>query len=395
MHISIPIEESVRFVEFTQISPLVSHCVIKVLYVGENRNNTVISKEVAEKMGKLLPASPIVGYFNEENGDFEAHNKELKINEQEVSLVDLTRPYGFVPTDAKVWFQEFQDDDGVVRDYLVTEGYLWTGTYPEAQRIVENGNNQSMELTKVEGNWTENVNSSDRFFIINEALIEKLCILGENFEPCFEGAQIKADFSLNQELTQLKETVSFMLKDIKNILHEGGSEMTEEILEENEKSLDKFEKSDSSEIQEETEEEVKTYNLDEIEEYVTLSHRFDELTNQFNTLTNDYNLLNDEVKSLREFKLQIERAQKEEMINKEFYMLSDEDKKDVLEHINDYSLDEIEAKLSVICVRNKVRFNLDEEKETETLNFSLNEIQDNAEDVPAWIKAVKQTSQNM
>ena len=45
-----------------------------------------------------------------------------------------------------------------------------------------------------------------------------------------------------------------------------------------------------------------------------------------------------------------------------FYMLSDEDKKDVVANIDTYSLDDIEAKLSIICVRNKVSFNLDDDK---------------------------------
>ena len=47
---------------------------------------------------------------------------------------------------AKVWFATYLDDDEVEREYLVTEGYLWTGQYPEAKRIIEKGNNQSMEL---------------------------------------------------------------------------------------------------------------------------------------------------------------------------------------------------------------------------------------------------------
>jgi len=39
-------------------------------------------------------------------------------------------------------------------------------------------------------------------------------------------------------------------------------------------------------------------------------------------------------------------------------MLSDEQKKDCVDNIDTYSFDEIEAKLSVICVRNKVSFDL-------------------------------------
>jgi hypothetical protein len=41
-------------------------------------------------------------------------------------------------------------------------------------------------------------------------------------------------------------------------------------------------------------------------------------------------------------------------------MLSDEDKKDVIENKTKYSLSEIESKLSVICFHKKVNFNLED-----------------------------------
>jgi hypothetical protein len=70
-------------------------------------------------------------------------------------------------------------------------------------------------------------------------------------------------------------------------------------------------------------------------------------------------------------------------------MLSDEDKKDVVENIDSYSLDDIEGKLSIICVRNKVNFNLEDEKEAAQGMFSLNNLDDDG--APAWIKAVRET----
>ena len=53
------------------------------------------------------------------------------------------------------------------------------------------------------------------------------------------------------------------------------------------------------------------------------------------------------------FKLEVERSQKQAMIDS-FYMLSEADKKDVQDNIDNYSIDDIEAKLSIICVRNKL-----------------------------------------
>ena len=65
------------------INPLMSSCEIKVLYVGQNRNRSYISKEVATEMAKSLRGSPIVGYFKEENNDYlfyERYSKALERN---------------------------------------------------------------------------------------------------------------------------------------------------------------------------------------------------------------------------------------------------------------------------------------------------------------------------
>ena len=116
------------------------------------------------------------------------------------------------------------------REYLCTEGYLWTTAYPECQRIIENGNNQSLEFDEknFSGVWTKQDNSNARFFIINEAIIEKLCILGENYEPCFEGAQIKTEFSLDDQFAEMRKTMYSMVNDLHEVLKEGGNKVPTE-----------------------------------------------------------------------------------------------------------------------------------------------------------------------
>ena len=111
----------------------------------------------------------------------------------------------------------------------------------------------------------------------------------------------------------------------------------------------------------------------------------------------DYETLKAETDSLREFKLSIEKKEKEDMIAG-FYMLNDEDKKDVVDNIDKYSLDEIEAKLSVICVRNKVNFSLDNETEEPKQEFTFNlntAVENNDDEIPEWIKAVQETAHEM
>ena len=226
-HISINMEDMpVEVIESTAINPLISKCQIKVCYVGNepNRNRSVITKDVAREMAPTLRGCCIVGYFNENKSDFEEHNRIIDISNGKFQIEDTTRPYGFVPTDAKVWFQWFEDD-GVPHEYLMTEGYLWTGTYPECQRVIDEGNNQSMELDPQTLNayWTKDTNGKPKFFIINEAIISKLCILGEDCEPCFEGASItNIQFSLEDSF---KEKMYSMIEKMQEILSkdEGGT----------------------------------------------------------------------------------------------------------------------------------------------------------------------------
>lgn len=426
LHISIPIANTLEFINATEISPLISKCQVKVCYVGQNpnRNGTVITKKVATEMGRKLPGSPVVGYFNQATNDFEGHNKEISLRGGgNIEVLDTTKPYGFVPTDAKVWFQKF-DDEGVEREYLVTECYIWTSAYPESQRLFEHGNNQSMELNKEtqKGFWAKDNNSGSRFFIYNEALIEKLCILGESVEPCFEGAQFKTEFSL-ENMEELRTTMFSMLTELQKTLNKGGSHET---MDENKKTLgnpedpnfeakkqpedenkkkpegnpapedNKPKDGDNKPADNNKEEPKKKYNLDEVTEYTELLGKYETLQGEFETLKQEKSNLETEVTSLREFKLTADRKEKQSMIDG-FYMLSDDDKKDVVEHIDTYSLDDIEAKLSILCVRNKVNFNLNNNnKQDDNQPKGLFNLENPADDnVPEWIKAVRETAKKL
>ena len=55
-------------------------------------------------MANSLPGSPIVGYYNQANGDFEEHNRLIDVSNGKFEIIDTTRPYGFVDLNAKVWF---------------------------------------------------------------------------------------------------------------------------------------------------------------------------------------------------------------------------------------------------------------------------------------------------
>lgn len=182
--------------------------------------------------------------------------------------------------------------------------------------------------------------------------------------------------------------------------------------EDEEKNKDKTDKKDKKDSKEQTEEDEKngskedpkeedddkkkkkfSYDsLDEIPEYVTLRTNFSNLEAQVETLNNTIKELNKEIEPLRNFKVQAERKEKEDMIAR-FYMLSEEDKKDVIDKIDTYSLDDIEAKLSILCVRNKVSFSDDTQTHPET-TFNFTDT-NNDSSTPAWVKAALETAKTL
>ena len=501
MHISVKMDQyPCEFINVKPLNPLISKCEIKVCYVSDepNRNRSVITKEVARDMANSLPGSPIVGFYNEAKGDFEEHNRIIDISNGEFKIKDTTKPYGFVDLGAKVWFQKFLDDGQFEREYLMTEGYIWTGQYPESQRILDKGNNQSMELDNnfIDAHWTKDNKGNPQFFIINEAIISKLCILGEDVEPCFEGASIsKLQFSFEDSF---KEQLFSMMNEMKNILNEGGApkmttyvveigsplwnslydhvnathtivavyseddqtfavlqnredqsygrmnfsfadeaftaeEITvlesyepEEVAQFSLEDVEAFEatykkepekKDDEDDGEEEKcpkcgkpksecdcegeddddEDKKKKYSLDEIPEYVELQNQYAELETKYNALVAEKETQDATIATLTEFKIAAERKDKQELIN-QFYMLSDDDKADVIANIDTYSLDDIEAKLSIICVRNKVSFDLDDDKKnpgTDPMTYNLNGSSMEDDATPAWIKAVMATAKTL
>ena len=152
MHQSIATIDSPEFINLQplDINPLMSRCEIKVLYLGENRNHSYITKEVASDMAKTLRGAPIVGYYKEEKEDFGDHEQRVIIDNEGVKFECLTKPYGFVDPQSEVWFQKFEDTDDfgntVTREYLMATGFLWTEQFEECKSVLENGKNQSMEL---------------------------------------------------------------------------------------------------------------------------------------------------------------------------------------------------------------------------------------------------------
>ena len=463
------------------INPMMSKCEIKVLYLGPNRNGTSISKQVATEMAKTLRGAPIVGYYKKDKQDFFDHGEQIIYDGDGVHFNTLTKPYGFVSPDAEVWFQDFEETnesgEGISRTYMMTTGYLWTGQYEEAKQLfMEGGKPQSMELDEnsMQGFWAKPENSDIEFFIINDAVFSKLCILGDDIEPCFEGASITAPnisktFSLDDKF---KRTLYSMMKELQETLQGGNykvadeikkksvdsSEVTEEAVEQvsqseqtvtetpnNEESTTTTEETttaDSTETPGETTETTSTESTEGVTEgsgdgdgadgndgssdgadgssdYVKKEeddekndkesedkeddneeNEDDDVKKKYSLLVIQYEELQksfadlqakaaEAEKVLAQFKLKVNELEneKKDALIEEFYMLSEEDKKDVIDHKAEYSLDEIKSKLAVLCYDKKVSYAQANEEEAEDMTVNINTTY--TADVPEWLQAVE------
>lgn len=436
MHQSVATIDSPEFLNLQplDINPLMSKCEIKVLYIGANRNHTFITEKVAAEIGKTLRGAPIVGYYRDSKEDFTDHGEKIIIDDEGIKFECQTVPYGFVAPDAKVWFQNFEDNDGmgntVVHKYLMTTGYLWTDQFPESSLPVEEGRPQSMEFQKesVKGHWETNYDNGMDFFIINDAIIQKICILGDDVEPCFEGASVTApDVSTQFTLDDnFRHTLYSMMQDLKNALNGGGQQMENlenTVVVENENTDSATEFTQAEEVNTETTPEVNdnTEDTSAPADYVKKDDEEDDkpadnegdndsdndpddddddkkdakkyelLEEELNTLKETYSALQSQYQELVNFKNEIDNQKKDALIA-EFYMLSDEDKADVISNKEKYTLDEIKAKLSVICFDKKINFTLNKEadnnKEEDIVTYTLNDNADNS--LPDWVKAVKE-----
>lgn len=422
-----------EFIDIKPFNPLISECQIKVLYLGKNRNGSYIDKNTAIQMANSLPGTPIVGCWRKDIEDFGDHGHVITIEDGEVKFACKTVPYGFVAPDAKVWFQKFIDTDDfgneTEHEYMVTIGYLWTGQYEEAMKAIKEGQPQSMEIDDetLDGHWANDSESGMDFFIINDAMFSKLCILGDDVEPCFEGASVtSSEFAADAEFTH---TLYSMIRELQDAIgnREGGLnnmpkdftvtsegeqvETVEEAVEveapaaevevetqpepeEETQTEAEVEAEDtvaddtaSGEFVEKKEEEEDSEEAPSAEEETPAEEEDEDKKTEHSLEESKFAAIEAELEELRAFKRSVENKEKDALINK-YHMLSDEEKAEVVAHKEEYSLEQIDEKLALIYVRNNVDFSTvdghpqmeEEGADAGILNFSLND-SDNAGDV--------------
>lgn len=161
----------------TAYNEVLSQARCRIFYKGANRNGTFITDEFAEKLIATLPYTPVKGIYDSMEDDFTDHGKQRYEG----------RIYGIVPENPNFAWETHLDEDGVERMYACADVYLFTGIYKqEALQIVDKA--QSMELfaDSIDGEW-QFINGK-KYFVFKEGRFLGLQALGDDYEPCFEGA---------------------------------------------------------------------------------------------------------------------------------------------------------------------------------------------------------------
>lgn len=200
---------------------------IWIAHTGENRNNSIFSKEVLEAMIPSLANVPILGYIavDEDNqADFKGHEEALVIEDKQFKLKYMGRAYGVIPTENNARFETRYGSDGVEREYLVCDGIVWR-KFPEVEEIFDRDGGfkwQSMELQHSSVNGYIDNNG---VFVFTEAKFEGACILGEHVTPAMVSSTIEK-FSVNTIKEELGEMLTEFNAYFSNITTKGDDIVT-------------------------------------------------------------------------------------------------------------------------------------------------------------------------
>ena len=215
-----------------------------IAYQGDNRNLSDITELAFTNAMPSLSLIPIVGNWLSDKQNFGGHDVAIEWQGNTLVLKDKTVPYGVVKENHNAQWIEL-DDNGVVHKYLQADVVLWAGRYPDQiQKVIDDGVNQSMEITVNDFSIKENGN-----FQINSFEYSALCLLGrdidengltgsDNVEPCFEQASVVVNkYNFNEQFknqfnnllfefnNQISELINNPLKggDKEEMNNEGGS----------------------------------------------------------------------------------------------------------------------------------------------------------------------------
>lgn len=375
---TIVLDSPIQEISISNDSDKVSRLRVGVFYKYKNRNHSYITDEYAEKLiaSAIKGDTPVVGFFDPESKEWASHTGPA-----------LANGYGYIEN--FLGWEPLQDTDGITRDYAIFSVVLFTKYYEEANKII--GQHQSMELDPltIAGQWVEF--DGEDYYVYTEGEMRGLCVIGSH-EPCFS---VSSFFEKEENYKPQYKEYSSLLFDLKAQVEEaekskkGGEQKMEDFgnvqvqepeAEQNIQSEPEVVANEFGENEASTSQSVAEENLAEKEDntsnesqedsqFELLQQQFTELESKYNESINSFEVLKTENENLKkennelkeaiskykEKEAAFELAKKEQLIDEYKKVLSEEEIGEINEKVNDFSYDELEAKLAVIYSKKNLK----------------------------------------
>lgn len=192
------------------------NCTIDVLHTGTNFNGSVFSKEVVEENIETIKNTPILGFIQKtsDEEDFSGHEYIITKDKNGIHRKNIGSAWGVVPESCNPRWCSKTLDTGEEVEMLQVDALLWSKLEDSRDimlRDIEKA--QSMELNPESIDGYEDPVTG--LFHFTKFSFEGCTILGKNYEPAMQDANITINF-----------TVSDFVKNIQSELINKYSEFT-------------------------------------------------------------------------------------------------------------------------------------------------------------------------
>jgi hypothetical protein len=192
------------------------NCTIDVLHTGTNFNGSVFSKEVVEENIETIKNTPILGFIQKtsDEEDFSGHECIITKDKNGIHRKNIGSAWGVVPESCNPRWYSKTLDTGEEVEMLQVDALLWSKLEDSRDimlRDIEKA--QSMELNPESIDGYEDPETG--LFHFTKFSFEGCTILGKNYEPAMQDANITINF-----------TVSDFVKNIQSELINKYSEFT-------------------------------------------------------------------------------------------------------------------------------------------------------------------------
>lgn len=348
-------------------NPSFHKATLRIMAIEQIANKWMFSKKSVERALTTIDNVPLVTFFNERTNNLGDHD---------VCMKDGSKTYGVgtIAESCEQWIEEVEEN-GMTQSYLCSEVIFWKRQKREYDFI-----KRHKELSiSMEVQPTEAYRTKDGLLLIEDFYFTAITILGIGINPAFDDAVLtfsKQDENYQQMLTELKEFESggFSMDENQNMNEQNKTNDEGEKPNHQDNSQQSEEgKGDSGSNQNQQEnnhgdgeDQVAKYKAQieqlEIEYSKTirdLTKEKEELHNQLKSLTTEKNgvitSLEEELKTLREYKVQSEKIQREtaqkEVLQRYADMKDYDGYEELMGQLDSLSAEELEDKLNLLYGR--------------------------------------------